>query len=155
MTKEPTMNENELNEIISAFTGNLKDDIDTFFSIEKKYNCSPDANTIFNKCLRLLITEMNDDQKEWFFGQLKAVGLGKYIKPAEPIGLNSLSDSEAIMIKKMIIDGGKNAKHKPLHFDSAVLKGKPLVMSVPKNLVEQIKANRKTYLDSHKEDQDE
>ena len=37
------MNENELNEIISAFTGNLKDDIDTFFSIEKKYNCSPDA----------------------------------------------------------------------------------------------------------------
>lgn len=94
------MNENELNEIMSAFTGNLKDDIDTFFSIEKKYNCSPDANTIFNKCLRLLLTEMNDDQKEWFFEQLKTVGLGKYIKPAEPIGLNSLSDSEAIMIKK-------------------------------------------------------
>lgn len=149
------MTEKELNAITNEFTGNLKHDIDIFFSIQKKYKDSSNAGTIFNKCLHHLLSEMNDTQRAWFFDQLKSAGLGKYIKPAEPVNLNSLSDSEAVMIKKMLIDGGKNVKHKPLNFDSAVLKGKPLTISVPKELVDRIRENRAAYLESHEENQNE
>lgn len=148
------MNEEQLNEITGRFTGNIKEDMESFQSILEQYKGSPDAVEIYNRGINVLIDELNDDQKEEFFDHLRKAGLGKYIKPEEPVKLGSVPDEDVIKLKKVIITG-KDVKHKPLNFKKAVSVGKPLVFSAPKELVDQLRQSRKEYMESHKEENEE
>lgn len=149
------MNEEQLSEITSRFTGNIKEDMETFQSILDQYKDSPDAVEIYNKGINALIKEMSKEQREGLFAHLREAGLGKYIQSEKPVKLDSVPDEDAVKLKKVIITGGKDVKHKPLNFKEAVSVGKPLVLSVPKELVEQLKQSRKEYMESHKEENEE
>ena len=149
------MNEKQLNEITDRFTGNVKEDIKAFESLLEQYKDSPDADEISNLGINTLIEELNDEQREEFFDRLREAGLGKYIKPEKPVQFDSVPDEDIIKLKKVIITGGKNVKHKPFNFKEAVYVGKPLVLSVPKELIEQLKQSRKEYMESHKEENEE
>lgn len=149
------MNEEQLSEITSRFTGNIKEDMETFQSILDQYKDSPDAVEIYNKGINALINEMSKEQREGFFAHLREAGLGKYIKSENPVKLVPVSDEEAIMLKKVIITGGGGVKYKPLDFKEAVSVGKPLVLSAPKEVVEQFRQNYKEYMESYKEENEE
>ena len=149
------MNEEQLNEITSRFTGNIKEDLEIFQSILEQYKGSPDAVEVYNKGINALIKEMSKEQREGLFAHLREAGLGKYIQSEKPVKFDSVPDEDAVKLKKVIITGGKDVKHKPLNFKEAVSVGKPLVLSVPKELVEQLKQSRKEYMESHKEENEE
>lgn len=51
------MNESQLNEILSGFTGDVNKDIDYFLSVREKYRNTPDDDVIFNKSLQVLVEE--------------------------------------------------------------------------------------------------
>ena len=149
------MNEEQLSEITSRFTGNIKEDLEIFQSILDQYKDSPDAVEIYNKGINALINEMSKEQREGFFAHLREAGLGKYIKSEKPVKLVPVSDEEAIMLKKVIITGGGGVKYKPLDFKEAVSVGKPLVVSAPKEVVDQLRQNYKEHIESHKEENEE
>lgn len=145
------INENQLNEILDGFTGDVKKDIDYFLSVREKYRNTPDDNIIFNKCLQVLVEEMNDEQKQQFFDGMKEMGLDKYIKPVKTVKLGTVSKEEAVKIKEIIINGGEGVEQRPFDFEVAKISGKQFTVSVPSELVEQLKKNRAIYLKSLKE----
>ena len=119
------MNEEQLNEITSRFTGNIKEDLEIFQSILEQYKGSPDAVEVYNKGINALIKEMSKEQREGLFAHLREAGLGKYIQSEKPVKLDSVPDEDAVKLKKVIITGGKDVKHKPLKAEQKRVYGEP------------------------------
>jgi len=70
--------------------------------------------------------------------------MGKDEKMEKTVSFLPLSQDEIVMVKKVLVAGGKlgkGLKVSRLDFQNAELKGKQFVMSVPPALVEEIKKN--------------
>ena len=142
------MTDLELEEILSGFAGNDQQNIDYFLSISEKYKEDPEANHIYNAALQTLYKCLSNEARQKFIDGLEENGLTHLLKTT-PVEIHRLDKEDIVEVKKFIIGNSAGVKQIKCDFDKAVLVGQPLVMSVPKEVVERLIQQRKEWLEKN------
>ncbi len=92
----------KLEQLLNGFTGDEKHDIEYFLELNKDGFSTADHIDIYNALLERLMGSLTPETKELFLSKLNENGLGRLIK-SNTVDLNSLSNEEIVMIKKVML----------------------------------------------------